>query len=67
MATYGTHHFYSLLDAEQYYCRQGYRATDVAEKILAGEIAIGRPATKPGQRIELSIEEGRYFIVESAK
>jgi hypothetical protein len=49
-----------------YYSRQGFDRRDVAQKIAAGEIVIGRePETMPGDRV-VTVDGGlRYAIEES--
>lgn len=66
--TFGTSHFVGLLAARVYYRSQGYgedtnRAVD--EKIKAGEIHIGRPATLPGDVASVIPGEGRYQITRA--
>lgn len=60
--TTGTHHFVSALRAGEYYAHQGFSPSDVAQKIQDGEIAIGPPQIKNGQKLLIDKDEGRYFI-----
>ena len=61
---YGTSHFASKLDAYVYYKPYGYDdvRTAVDRKLAEGEIHIGKPEAKPGERVLLNVQEGRYFI-----
>jgi len=61
---YGTNHFLNADAAVAYYADQGIPAIDVARKLKDGEIAIGKPDAKPGQRVSLIPGEGRYQIEE---
>lgn len=58
----GTSYFASRGDAESYYRRLGYGRADVKAKLDAGEIHVGRPPLKPGERAELIPGENRYSI-----
>lgn len=58
----GTCHFVSLDAAERYYADYGYGAAEVAEKLAAGEIAVGRPEAEAGQIVGVISGEGRYYI-----
>ena len=62
---WGTSHFVSYEKAVAYY--SGYNNTQraVDRKLLEGEIHIGRPAAKPGEKIVLDKAEGRYWIEEA--
>ena len=66
----GTSHFVSVRAANLYYLNFGYDSGDVLRKIAEGEIHIGKPALKPGQRLEIIDSatgrrwDGRYAIVE---
>ena len=63
----GTCHFESEQSAVDYYYSQCYdRDTvgrDVMEKIRKGEIKIGPPKIKDGERLEILNGEGRYAII----
>jgi hypothetical protein len=61
---YGTSHFKSFEAAFQYYKDYGYVYGDVQRKIQDGEIHIGKPTLKPGERCSLN-DEGRYVIEEA--
>lgn len=71
--TTGTSHFVDLIAARRYYADQepvgrGSRehvAKLVAEKLNAGEIHLGKPATKPGETISIIPGEGRYAITSA--
>lgn len=64
MATrYGTSYFISYSAAARYY---GDRET-ASQKLAAGEIHIGKPELKPGERLHLDRPEGRYFIEDPTK
>ena len=61
---HGTPYFESRLDALEYYKPYGYEnlREAVADKLASGEIHIGKPKAKPGERVFLNVQEGRYFI-----
>lgn len=58
----GTHHFISIAAAIRYFANQGIGPEDVARKFDEGEIAIGRPATKPGDTVSIIDTGTRYAI-----
>jgi hypothetical protein len=66
MTITGTPYFISFDAAATYYAAteggiaEGSQAA--ARKVEAGEIYIGRPATKQGETLSINREEGRYFI-----
>ena len=60
----GTSHFVDRQAAERYYGVYGDVGIDVTNKILAGEIKLGKPPVKPGQRLEIIDNGTRYAIVE---
>ena len=62
--TYGTSHFESKEAAVRYYAPYHYSDTAkaVERKLEEGEIHIGPPTAKPGERVYLNHQEGRYFI-----
>ena len=65
----GTCHFISTDSAVRYYAQQGSMSRAdavqaVAEKILAGEIQIGRPPERPGERVYTDPVEGRYYVAD---
>jgi hypothetical protein len=60
MTRYGTAYFVTRAAAAEYYGS----AEEAKRKLAAGEVHIGRPETKPGQRSRLDESEGRYFIEE---
>ncbi len=57
----GTSHFVSFSRACLYYSNMGFKPSDVSEKIKNGEIKIGPPKTKNGQKL-FTNNEGRYVI-----
>lgn len=61
--TYGTSHFVTHKAARTYYKGQGFDPGDVEAKLKRGEISIGAPSLKPGQRARVN-PEGRYVIEE---
>lgn len=62
----GTSHFITSAAAVRYYRDYDYTAADVAAKIAAGEIHIGKPvACNPGETVKLDRNEGRYFIEQA--
>lgn len=60
---YGTSYFSTLSSAYAYYTAHalGYTRTDVDYKIQQGEIHIGAPEVKPGEKLLID-PQGRYFI-----
>lgn len=58
----GTNHFTSKSAADKYYYFQGFLPADVTRKITNGEIKIGPPQIKDGQKLLIDKNEGRYFI-----
>ena len=65
MATrWGTSHFVSYEKAVAYYSGYGYSNTQTAvdRKLSDGEIHIGPPTAKAGQKVTLEPQEGRYWI-----
>lgn len=58
----GTSHFVSLADAIRYYRPYGTDKKAVLAKIEAGEIHLGKPLLKPGQKLLIDRSEGRYII-----
>lgn len=60
--TYGTSNFVSLSAAVRYYKDYGYDKADVQRKIREGEIHIGKPSLKPGERLGLTDGGKRYTI-----
>lgn len=63
----GTSYFPNLNAAQMYYREQFVTTYDnagiiVQEKIQSGEIHIGKPPLKPGQK--LFVRDNRYFIEE---
>jgi hypothetical protein len=60
----GTCHFVSNTAARDYYRPYGETAATVARKIADGEIKIGPPATKPGERLGTTDGGCRYTIIE---
>lgn len=58
---YGTSHFASKADAVSYYAAYGDDAAAVDQKIEAGEISIGKPETKTGEKLKVN-REGRYVV-----
>jgi hypothetical protein len=67
MTRTGTCHFLSRRSAQRYYAEPGgtwATAREIERKIAAGEIKVGPPAIKPGQRLTLVDAGTRYAIVE---
>lgn len=66
MTRTGTSYFKTIRAAEDYYRPYGYAnlAQAVHEKIKDGEIHIGQPNLKPGQRLVLIDGGTRYAIEE---
>lgn len=63
MTSFGTSHFVDVVAARRYYARLGFNARDVDRKLAEGEIHLGAPAVKPGERLRVNSEE-RYVIEE---
>lgn len=61
MTTIGTAHFTDRRSANRYYVGYGLTAKDVDEKFKNGEIFLGQPELKEGQRLSVN-SEGRYII-----
>lgn len=61
MITTGTAHFVDKAAADSYYS-YGFSPEDVSEKIKNGEIFIGAPKIKEGQKLLVHAKERRYFI-----
>lgn len=60
---WGTSYFVGREAAERYYGQfYGDPATAVTRKIAEGEIHIGKPPLKPGERLTVIPGEGRYMI-----
>lgn len=59
---YGTSHFVTKLAAIKYYSDYGFSRSDVLTKISNGEISIGAPNLKEGERLSIIKGEGRYQI-----
>lgn len=58
----GTPYFENVERARDYYVGYHISENDVDKKIKNGEIFIGKPKLKTGERLLLNKEEGRYFI-----
>lgn len=58
----GTNHFVSKYHATKYYTEQGIDVEGVEQKIREGEIKLGMPAIKPGEKIVLIDRNTRYAI-----
>lgn len=64
---YGTSYFTSRRAAERYYSGPVWDDPKdvVTRKLAEGEIHIGKPPLKPGQRLSVIPSEGRYQIEDS--
>lgn len=60
----GTSYFVSMNAAIQYYAYEHATEKDIYRKIGEGLIHIGRPETKPGQRLVLIDDNCRWAIEE---
>lgn len=58
----GTNCFTDVGAAIDYYYVYGFSRGDVLEKINEGEIQIGAPKAKPGEKVRRNSREGRYYI-----
>ncbi len=65
--TYGTSHFTSLSAAVRYYKDYGYDKADVQRKIREGEIHIGKPTVKVGERLGTTDGGKRYTITSNPR
>ena len=67
---YGTHHFVTREAARLYYISQGFDAESIDEtlhaKLMSGEIAVGKPPLKPGQR-HIRLDNGLRWGIEDAE
>lgn len=61
----GTSYFVSRAAANAYYADYGCTAENVAHKIRDGEIHIGKPSLKVGERLVLLDDGRRYGRVEA--
>ena len=61
---YGTSYFVSFELAVSYYKAYGFSRQDVGSKRARGEIHIGEPRLRPGQRLVVIDEGTRYAIEE---
>jgi len=59
---HGTNYFVSLTAANRYYGPYGFAPADVRAKVTIGEIKIGKPEVKPGERLVLIDQLTRYAI-----
>lgn len=68
MARHGTSNFTSVAAALTYYRSQGndYTRGDVMQKVIDGEISLGAPALKEGERCVIDADN-RYHIEVQAK
>ena len=65
--TIGTSYFINLQAAYRYYAPYGDSHAAVDRKIVEGQIHIGRPAAKDGERLTLIDGGTRWAVVEVAK
>ncbi len=63
----GTAHFKDLRAAKLYYRDYGYDGEEVNAKLRAGEIFIGPPKLKDGERVILIDHYRRYAVVTPEK
>lgn len=64
----GTSYFVSKTCANRYYQRHGgFSPQAVTRKIQRGEIHIGKPTLKPGERLELIDNNCRYAIIDEVQ
>lgn len=61
---HGTSHFVSFDHAARYYRPYGFSPADVERKLTDGEIHLGKPATKPGERV-VTIDNGTRYAIET--
>lgn len=60
----GTSHFVTFARACQYYAVYGYSKADVRKLVNTGEIHVGAPRLKPGERIVFVDQATRYAVQE---
>lgn len=60
--TVGTSHFVTFESACRYYAVYGYTIADVRQLVNTGEIHIGAPHIKPGERLVFVDNATRYAI-----
>ena len=65
MARVGTCYFDSKTSAYRYYKPYGCTREDVNAKFDDGDIHVGYPPIKNGDKIGLDTKEGRYYIESS--
>jgi len=63
----GTHYFLSFLSAVRYYKPYGFDEADIQGKLNAGEIKIGNPPIRQGQKLVMIDRATRWAIVESGE
>lgn len=66
-STYGTSYFVSLAAAVRYYRDYGYDKRGVQRKIAEGEIHVGKPPLKSGDRLSVIDGGTRYQITEGER
>lgn len=64
MTRVGTAHFVTLAHAVAYYRPYGFDRSDVQRKLAEGEIFIGPPVLKAGERLVLT-DNGQRYAIES--
>lgn len=57
----GTSHFRTFADAVQYYKPYGFDRAAVGHKRATGEITIGPPSAKQGEKVTIDAD-GRYWL-----
>ena len=62
----GTAHFVDWQAAVRYYAPYGYDRAAVRRKIEEGEIHLGRPPLKEGERLTI-IDEGTRYAIETGE
>ncbi len=62
--TIGTSYFVSLSAAVRYYKPYGTDKANVEQKIAEGEIHIGKPPVKPGEKL-FKIDDGTRYAIEN--
>ncbi len=64
MTIIGTSYFIDLAAARAYYKDYGVSPADVARKVRAGEIHLGKPPLKPNERIVMLDGGKRYGVAD---
>ena len=64
---HGTSHFVTREAAIRYFSAQCYTRLSIDEKFKTGEIKVGKPELKAGEKLFIIKSEGRYQIESEEK